>query len=383
MSTDSIIAFEYCGVAVASAFLMIFNAKTVKAITSRYSIERNVYYSVLFSGLASILDCAYILRERGVVVTNQTISYILTLAYVMCLSLCGTYWVIYSEKKQNSWFVRTKKRYALYCLPLFLLLVNIVSTPFTHLYFYFEDSHYQRGPLFVIFSTILFLYVVLSGILSLICSFRKENYVERKEYRRLFAFAVVYMIVQAVQLSLPAFFPYRSVGMMIFFEVFLIQNITELIGHDPLTHINNRFAAERRLGALFNGNDYFEFTMLDADKFKYINDKFGHQEGDKALQYIASVLKASTDGKCFVARMGGDEFVIINDEKRISIENIEEKINHNLAELLKRQNRTYELTVSVGYVLKDERVKSVPDLMALADSRMYSRKAQKKESENQ
>jgi len=351
MSTNSIIAFVYCGVAIVSSFVLLFNAQTIQKITSRYSIERNVYYAVLFSGIAAIFDCAYTLREMEVVAFSQASSYIFTLIYVICLSFCGTFWVCYSEKTQNSWFVKTKTRFMLYCLPLVLLLVIIISTPFTHLYFYFEEGHYQRGPLFIILSSILFLYVVQSGITALVRSFKKENYVARKEYRRLFAFAAVYVLIQVIQLALPAVFPYRSVGTMLFFEVFLIQNMTEMIGLDPLTHINNRFAAERQLGVLFNSNEEFEFTILDVDKFKSINDQFGHQEGDKALQYVAQALGDYVDGKAFVARMGGDEFVIINDNIQNSIKNIEEKINHNLDTIVKRQNRTYGLTVSVGYAL--------------------------------
>ncbi len=382
MSSNQVIAFVYCSVAVVSAFIQMFNARTVSEITPRYSNERYVFFAVLFSGFASIFDCAYTLRELDIVAFSQTASYVLTLIYVVCLSLCGMFWVCYSEKKQNSWSVKTKKRFLFYSLPLYLLLLVMISTPFTHLYFYFEDSHYQRGPLFLILSTILFLYVVQSGFTALVRSFKKENYVARKEYRRLFDFAAVYIVIQIVQLTLPSVFPYRSVGTMLFFEVFLIQNMKEIIGRDPLTHINNRFAAERQLGVMFSGSDSFELTMLDVDKFKSINDQYGHQEGDKALQYVASALEKSVEGACFIARMGGDEFLIINGDDSRSIEHIEEKINHHLRMLLERQNRPYSITVSVGFAVKDEGVTSIPDLIALADSRLYSCKAQKKGIEN-
>lgn len=272
---------------------------------------------------------------------------------------------------------KTKTRFMLYSLPLFVLLLIIISTPFTHLYFYFEDSHYQRGPLFLLLSSILFLYVVQSGITALIRSFNKENYVERKEYRRLFAFAAVYMAVQLIQLALPAVFPYRSVGMMLFFEVFTIQNMQEMIGRDPLTHINNRFDAERQLGAMFSSSEKFEITVLDVDKFKSINDQYGHQEGDKALQYVAKAMEESGDGTCYIARMGGDEFLIINRDAGHSIENIEEKINNTLRALLEKKNCEYRFTVSAGYALKDESIKSIPDLIGLADRNLYMRKKQK------
>jgi len=377
MNSNEVIAFVYCGVALVSALILLFNAQTVSQITSRYSIERNVFYAVLCSGVAAIFDCAYTLREMEVVAFSQVVSYILTLIYVISISLCGMFWVYYSEKKQHSWFVQTKTRLTLYSVPLFVFLLIIISTPFSHLYFYFEDSHYQRGPLFIILSTILFLYVVQSGVTALVRSFKKENYVDRKEYRRLFAFAAVYMVVQVIQLVLPAVFPYRTVGMMLFFEVFLIKSMQEMIGRDPLTHINNRFAAERQLGVMFSSNDDFEIVMLDVDKFKSINDQYGHQEGDKALQYVAAALKTSAEGICFIARMGGDEFLILNRDVSHSIENIEEKINTNLKALLEKQERKYRFTVSTGYALKDESIKSIPDLIELADNRLYLRNSMK------
>lgn len=378
MSTNSTIAFVYCGVAIVSAVIMLYNARTISEITTRYSIERYVCGAVLMSGLAAIFDCAYTLREMEVVYFSQTVSYILTLIYVICLSLCGVFWVVYSELKQESWVVKTKKRFRLYALPLVLLLLIIISTPFTHLYFYFEGIHYQRGSLFIPLSTVLFLYVLQSGITALIRSYRKENYVDRKEYRRLFAFAAVYLVIQVIQLAFPPVFPYRSAGMMIFFEVFLLQNMKEMIGRDPLTHISNRFAAERQLGERFSNNDTFELVLLDIDRFKSINDQYGHQEGDKALQYTAAALGKAVDGACFIARMGGDEFIIINGAENNSIKDIEEEINRSIGNLLEKQKRSYRFTVSAGYALKDESIQSIPDLIKLADSRLYSRKAQKK-----
>jgi len=80
--------------------------------------------------------------------------------------------------------------------------------------------------------------------------------------------------------------------------------------------------------------------------------------------------------------MGGDEFVIINGDADSSIKDYEEKINRNLRILLERQHCPYTVSVSAGYALKDEGVKNVPDLIELADSRLYQRKAMKKSGEN-
>lgn len=313
---------------------------------------------------------------------NLFFNYTLTLLYVLFATLVGVYWVIYSEKKQNSWFVKTKKRFIIYCMPLFLSLLAILSTPFTHCYFYFEDNHYQRGPLFVVFSLLLLVYALQTGIFALIKSFKKENYVDRYEYRRLFAFALVYLIVQFIQLALPPVFPYRSVGIMLVFYVFLVQNMKEMIGNDVLTHINNRFAAERFLGSKMNNKETFEVALIDLDKFKSINDTYGHQEGDKALQYLSETLSNMSDKIFFIARMGGDEFIIVNSDKNHSIVNVEETINNELTKVLEKNNCDYRFTVSVGYAMKDDSIKSIPDLIAVADQRLYEHKEGKKKNKD-
>lgn len=377
MDNNAIIAYIYCAVAAISASILIYNSIIVTKITSKYSINRNVFYAFLFAGLAAIFDCAYILRENEVIYFSPTLNYIFTLMYVSFATLTGVFWVVYSEKKQNSFFAKTKKRFSLYCLPLVLSFVLIISTPLTHVYFYFEENHYQRGSLFGVLSILLFAYVIQTGVCALIKSFKKENYVDRNEYRRLFSFAIVYMVIQSIQLTLPPIFPYRSVGIMLVYYVFLVQNMKETIGQDALTHINNRFESERMLASKIKNKEKFEVAIIDVDKFKSINDEYGHQEGDKALQYVSSALSECVDRTCFIGRMGGDEFIFINSDTNNSIINIEESINNNLSSILEEHNCEYRFTVSIGYALKDENINSIPDLISLADSKLYERKSEK------
>jgi len=377
MDLNNIIAYVYCGIALLCAFVLIVNARIVSLITSKYTIKRYVFYAFLFAGLASIFDCVYILRERNVVNFSQASNYILTIIYVILSTLTGVFWVSYSEKKQNSWFAETKRRFNLYCLPLVVSILIILSTPLTHWYFYFENGYYERGPLFIIASVPLLLYSFQTGIFALIKSFKKEYYIDRNEYRRLFSFTIVYFLTQVIQLILPPVFPYRSVGLMLVYYVFLLQNMKEMIEDDALTHISNRFASERMLDTIIISKEKAEVVMIDVDKFKSINDTYGHQEGDKALQLVSSVLTLSVEKTCFVGRMGGDEFILINSDLNHSLIDIEDKVNSKLASLLKEANSEYRFTISAGYALKDDTINSIPDLIKLADDKLYERKKEK------
>jgi len=378
MDATQTIGVIYCAISLICAFVLIYDAVTIASVTPRNSISRYVFYSYLFAGFAAIFDCAFPLRQTVGISFSPVVSYILTLAYVMCANLTGMFWIIYSERKQNSWITRTKIRMTIFMLPLLVMVLLTLSTPFTHVYFYFEGTTYKRGSLFLIVSLLLLVYVVQNGIKSLISMFRKENYVDRHELRRLFVYAFAYLLIQAIQLKLPDIFPYRSVGTMIIFIIFLNLSMKEKIGLDPLTRINNRYAVDRYLGAMMSSNQSFEIIIMDVDKFKTINDKYGHNEGDLALQYVAEALKETIPKNCFCARWGRDEFIIINNDMEHSVFDIQEPLNANIRAITEKHHCKYNFTVSTGYAVNENRNKSIPDLLALADKQLYLCKESKR-----
>ena len=84
---------------------------------------------------------------------------------------------------------------------------------------------------------------------------------------------------------------------------------------DPLTQVANRALmnqkAEEMFEEAYQQRKTLAVEMMDVDFFKQFNDTYGHQEGDRCLQRIASILKSLEDQYTFVARYGGDEFFII------------------------------------------------------------------------
>lgn len=83
--------------------------------------------------------------------------------------------------------------------------------------------------------------------------------------------------------------------------------------HDSLTGLPNRSYLERKLGALANTarRDWYALVFIDLDNFKILNDTHGHQVGDRALEAVASALNTHLRIDDFVARVGGDEFVVV------------------------------------------------------------------------
>lgn len=92
-----------------------------------------------------------------------------------------------------------------------------------------------------------------------------------------------------------------------------LEEYKKLADTDPLTLIWNRRAFDKEIARIYNSNRGILFNALilaDIDRFKEINDRYGHPAGDKILQQIAEILRTSTR-EVFVARTGGEEFALI------------------------------------------------------------------------
>jgi len=118
----------------------------------------------------------------------------------------------------------------------------------------------------------------------------------------------------------------------------------------------------------------------DLDNMKVINDTFGHSEGDKVLVEIANILKETYRNSDVIARIGGDEFVIIpvgvaGDNMGVITERLQKSLEtHNL-----KVNRSYNLALSAGIAYYDpENPCSIDELLLQGDKLMYEQKIKKK-----
>lgn len=91
--------------------------------------------------------------------------------------------------------------------------------------------------------------------------------------------------------------------------------LERMVRQDTLTGLANRFAAEDELATYFanlrDENQTFALMLVDIDHFKRVNDTYGHQVGDKALCHIAHEMSQVVNGGGFIARFGGEEFLIL------------------------------------------------------------------------
>ena len=163
------------------------------------------------------------------------------------------------------------------------------------------------------------------------------------------------------------------------------EQLKFLAYHDPLTGLFNRAVFERILDREVSRakryNSALSLIFLDFDDFKTINDTAGHSIGDKALCFLADTLNSLKREQDIVARLAGDEFVVIlpSTEKNCAAQFIRRVNAYFKANPLVSGKYTFNIRISHGISsLSDAGVYSPSGLLKRADSKMYQHKAEKK-----
>jgi diguanylate cyclase (GGDEF)-like protein/PAS domain S-box-containing protein len=149
--------------------------------------------------------------------------------------------------------------------------------------------------------------------------------------------------------------------------------------HDVLTNLpNRRMLFERVQHELHDGLGHFALHLVDLDRFKAVNDAFGHAGGDQILRQVAERLNECILGRNFVARMSGDEFIVLQLDTEKPDE--AEKLAHRIIDCFSRpfflHNREVRLGCTIGIALAPRDGTNVEKLLKYADLAMYQAKAE-------
>ncbi|WP_110934095.1 EAL domain-containing protein [Paenibacillus bouchesdurhonensis] len=158
------------------------------------------------------------------------------------------------------------------------------------------------------------------------------------------------------------------------------ERIHQLAYCDPLTGLANRLAFEQRYTVLLNeakaNNSRLAVLLLDLDRFKLINDSYGHQAGDRVLRYVAQQVTSQMKADDLVGRLGGDELEIVVPNVQDAREAVEiaEEILERLREPFFDGEREYYISGSIGIALYPDHGADVETLSRHADLAMYQAK---------
>jgi len=157
---------------------------------------------------------------------------------------------------------------------------------------------------------------------------------------------------------------------------------------DELTGLNNTRMYEKRMKELFNlakaCKKVFAIIIMDLDKFKKINDDYGHYAGNLVLKHVADVMKKVFREQDILIRYGGDEFVIVlpdtnlREAKKIAGSFKAEILNQLIIQDENHREKKLHVSVSMGVAVYHSTIKNEIELFKLADQAMYQDKKRKK-----
>lgn len=163
-----------------------------------------------------------------------------------------------------------------------------------------------------------------------------------------------------------------------------LQSSMEMAVLDQLTGLHNRRFMDTRLAAMFDESALraraLSVLVLDVDHFKVVNDSWGHDAGDEVLREFADRVRACTRGIDLVARMGGEEVVVVLPETGpkaayVVAERIRERVE-TAPFAIYRNSREIPVTVSIGVASRKAGDLSSADIMKRADDALYQAKAE-------
>ncbi|MCW8838273.1 MAG: diguanylate cyclase, partial [Thiovulaceae bacterium] len=158
-----------------------------------------------------------------------------------------------------------------------------------------------------------------------------------------------------------------------------IHEITNQAIRDFLTGLYNRRYFFKEVGKYFtnaiNNSEEFCIAMIDIDHFKKINDKYGHDTGDKVITHLADILMSETSTDDVVSRFGGEEFCILlkNTSSKQAIdamERIRQKVQNSVT--ISDKDEEIRFNISIGLALEHEN--TLEDTVNEADMHLYTAK---------
>lgn len=347
---------------------------------SKMVAQRNFAMTIDSLSVFFLSDTFYVMMKCGMIPYSKIGVMVSKELYFFSTALMCFFWFVYFEHMQDSPFVKNRKRVWFSSALVWVMGILLVVNLFNGIFFYVDENNvYQRGPFFILQYIVAYFYVFFSCSRALLGLFQKKNLAKRKTLLSLALFPIAPAGAGILQFIYPNL-PLACAALAIATLIMYLNWLDEMISLDPLTRLNNRkqmsYFYEQAVQVLEEGSS-LSLLMIDANKFKQINDTYGHIQGDAALVRIADALWMSCDQlhvKANLSRYGGDEFaVFVWTKSEGELEKLQNRIRENLKELNQKADSPYELTVSIG-IARVMKGMALKDAIEKADELLYEEK---------
>lgn len=343
--------------------------------------SRNLFYDdKLFSWMCrltlvlSICETAVFCID-GIVFTGSIfISRVLNAFIFMSNAVFSFCWVVYVYYKLFGNFERLKQKMWIIIPGAFVFCLAFFNIFFDVFFTINEANVYIRKPLAYINYLVTYGYLIYGSCLVIVY----RNKIKRYMFMPVIVFMVPIFIGSLIQMCFYGIaLIWVSVALGLTSLYVNLQNEATLM--DPLTKLYNREYLLRYLGECiqkYNHQKILCGMMIDINSFKYINDTYGHLEGDFVIEAVGSVLLKQVGKNGIASRYGGDEFIIVKffDDLE-AIEQLKNNIVQAMKDFNDQHTLEYEVNLSIGVGLYQESFHNVDDFMRCIDKKMYEEKS--------
>lgn len=342
--------------------------------------NQKLFLVLLFSNaLAIILDIILLCLDGRQGSLVREFYYFLYILYYFINPVPCLLWSLYADFIINRDERRLPKLLPFLLIPIIINAVLSLLSPFNHFLFYLDaQNFYHRGSYFLILAVICYFYILYTFIRTI----ANKDKIKKSTFYSLLIFALpptVGGLLQTMYYGTTVLWVSVAISLLIVY--INIQN-TQL-HTDHLTGLSNRRRLDNYLADQIRKkakNSLQAGIMIDLDSFKEINDLYGHAVGDQALEKMGSILKDCFRKDDFIARYGGDEFIVffeVTEQK--DMENAVRRIRKNVEEFNNSQEAPYRIRLSMGYdIYHPESGMTIQQFIEHIDLLMYEEKKYQK-----
>lgn len=369
---DTILRMQVYIISVSMLLVMLIKVLSEK---DNGGFQKRIFTILIYFTLCGLIDEAMGWTFDGKPgVSARIIVTISNMIEMVLVLIPGILWMIYANYFIYNSINVIKKLVRLSGVVLIYFVILSVSAPFNKLLFYIDSANrYHRGNWFWQSQCIYCMFFIY---LVVILYFNKKR-IHYNDFIPLLLFPVPPLVGMSIQMIYyGTSLAWSGVSVSILIVYIYIQS--QKSSQDYLTGLYNRRELDTYLGNTIKGNvsnKIVSILMIDIDKFKTINDTWGHEMGDRALKLCAAILRKCFHNEDFIARYAGDEFVVVLQlRNKKDIHKVIKRLKDTVEVMNCKVNVPYKLSFSIGYAILPDDGQDLAQVIKIADERMYIEK---------